>query len=259
MDASVLRIPIWREGRVALEHAALRRDPVLEGEGVPPGNGMPVLLIPGFLAGDPTLATMARWLKRMGYRPCRARMRINVDCTTRAVERLEAEAEELAARHGRKVAIVGQSRGGALARILAVRRPDLIEGIVTLGSPLLDHFRIHPLVRAQVLGLGLLGTLGVPGLFSHACGYGECCAESREHGLAPFPKKVGFVSIYSRSDGIVDWRSCLDPCAEHVEVHASHIGMAVSAPVFRAVGEALGALVAAQRRKAAPRRRAAAA
>ena len=58
---------------------------------------------------------------------------------------------------------------------------------------------------------------------------------------APFPSGIRYVSIYSRSDGIVDWRSCLDPAAEHVEVDASHIGMAVSVPVYRAVAAALAA------------------
>ncbi len=87
-----------------------------------------MLLIPGFMAGDPSLSTMAGWLKRLGYRPCRARMRINVDCTTRALERLEEELEQLVAQHGRKAHIVGQSRGGAMARALACRRPDLVAG-----------------------------------------------------------------------------------------------------------------------------------
>ena len=236
---SHLRIPIWREGRVALEHAALRRDAVLRGEGVPRGDGGPVLLIPGFLAGDPSLATMAGWLKRIGHRPCRARMRANVDCTTRALDRLEASAEELAERHGRPVAVVGQSRGGTMARGLAMRRPDLVGRIVTLGSPLVDQFAVHPLVRAQVTALGVLGTVGVPGLFGRGCGTGDCCAETREQAAQRFPADVGFVSVYSRTDGIVDWRACLDPDAEHVEVDASHIGMAVNAGVFRAVAEAL--------------------
>jgi pimeloyl-ACP methyl ester carboxylesterase len=236
-----LAIPIWREGRIALEHAALRRDPVLDGEGVPRGDGGPVLLVPGFLAGDPSMATMAGWLKRLGYRPCRAQMRVNVDCTARGLERLETSLASLAEEHGRKVTIVGQSRGGTMARLLAVRRPDLVEQIVTLGSPLTNQLAIHPVVRAQATALGVLGTLGVPGLFRYGCLYGDCCAEVREQATGPFPEDVGFVSVYSRSDGIVDWRSCLDPAADHVEVSASHIGMAVNAQVFRAVAGALAA------------------
>lgn len=262
--AATLRIPIWHESVIGLELAKLRRDPVLRGEDVPRGDGAPVLLIPGFLAGDPSLKTMALWLRRIGYRPCRARMKINVDCTTRAVERLEEELEGLVAEHGRKALIVGQSRGGNMARLLAVRRPDLVAGIVTLGSPLANHFAVHPLVRLHITVVGALGTIGVPGLFRYGCGYGDCCKDSRAHAEAPFPKGVGFVSVYSRRDGIVEWHSCLDPHAEHVEVDASHIGMAVSAGTYRAVAGALAGFASRRRRRpaaaaaaAAPARRAA--
>ena len=234
-----LGIPIWAEGRLALEHHALQRSAVLRGEGVVRGDGAPVLLIPGFLAGDPSLTTMARWLQRMGYRPCRALMRANVDCTERGLERLDQELVGHAERHGRQVTIVGQSRGGVMARLLAVRRPDLVEAIVTLGSPLTDQLALHPLVRAQITVVGALGTLGVPGLFGYDCLGGVCCARVRDQFHAPFPPGVGFTSVYSRSDGIVDWRACLDPAAEHVEVAASHIGMAVNAEVFEAVADAL--------------------
>lgn len=239
MPIGGLTIPIWREGLVGLEAARLRRDPVLRGEGVPHGDGAPVLLVPGFLAGDPSLRTMALWLRRIGHRPCRARMRINVDCTTRAVERLEEELAELAEAHGRKVLIVGQSRGGCMARLLAVRRPELVAGIVTLGSPLADPFAVHPLVRAQVTLVGLLGTLGVPGLFRHGCGHGDCCRDARAQAEAPFPRGVGFTSVYSRRDGIVDWRACLDPHADLVEVDATHVGMAVHAGSYREIARAL--------------------
>jgi pimeloyl-ACP methyl ester carboxylesterase len=234
-----LRIPIWREGRVPLEHAALLRNPVLRGEGVPRGDGGPVLLVPGFLAGDPSLGTMAGWLKRLGYRPSRARMRANVDCETRSLDRLEASLEALTERHGRKAAVVGQSRGGTMARGLALRRPDLVSTVVALGSPMTDQFAVHPLVRAQVTALGALGTFGVPGLIGRGCTHGACCEETRARLGEPFPEDVRFVSVYSRSDGIVDWRSCLDPAAEHVEVSSSHIGMAVHPDVFRAVARAL--------------------
>lgn len=236
---SAWQIPIWAEGRIAAERLALLRDPVLRGDGVARGDSRPVLLVPGFLAGDASLTPMARWLRDLGYWPARARMRVNVDCATRAVERLEGELEQLVQRHGRRAVVVGQSRGGSMARVLAVRRPDLLDGIVCLGSPLMDPLAVHPLVRAQVIAVGLLGSLGVPGLFSRECRDGDCCALTREQAQAPFPDGVRFVSLYSRSDGIVDWRTCLDPAAENVEVGGSHVGMAVNRSVFRAVGAAL--------------------
>lgn len=234
-----MAIPIWAEGRIAIEYAALQRDGVLRGEGVPRGDGRPVLLIPGFLAGDPSLGVMARWLRDLGYRPCRARMRLNVDCTTEALDRLEVELERLADRHGRTVTIVGQSRGGSMARLLAVRRPDLVAQVICLGSPLTDQLALHPFVRAQVTVLGLLGTIGVPGLFRTGCQYGACCEVSREQAAAPFPSGVDFVALYSRTDGIVDWRACLDPAARQIEVGGSHLGMSVNPRVFRVVADAL--------------------
>ena len=234
-----LRIPIWRESRVTLERAALQRDPVLRGDDVPHGDGGSVLLIPGFLAGDTSLGLMARWLRTIGHRPARARMWANVDCTTRSLGRLEDALDRLTDRDGGPVAIVGHSRGGALGRLLAVRRPDQVRRVVTLGTPMLDELAIHPLVRAQIVALGTLGTLGVPGLFSRTCGSGACCAGARDQARAPLAGGIDLVSVYSRSDGVVDWRACLAPEARHVEVDASHIGMAVNRHAYRAIAEAV--------------------
>jgi triacylglycerol lipase len=238
-----LRIPIWREGLVAFERAALMRDPVWRGDGVLHGDGAPVMLVPGFLAGDTSLGLMAQWLRRIGYRPCRAGIRANVDCTARALERLEGQAERFADRHGRSLTVVGQSRGGTMARILAVRRPDLVQGIVCLGSPLVDHLAVHPLVRAQVRAVALLGSLGVGGLFSYNCSEG-CCAEVNAQARAPMPDGVSFTAVYSRSDGVVDWRACLDPAARQVEVRSTHVGMAANPAVYAVVADALAGRLA---------------
>jgi triacylglycerol lipase len=250
-----LRIPIWLEARMPLEQLALRRrrSPARAAGrvGVAPGDGQPVLLIPGFLAGDLSLASLAARLRGLGYRPCRAQIRANVDCTERSLGRLERQLERQAERHGRRVWLVGHSRGGAMARILAVRRPDLVAGIVCLGSPLRDQLAIHPLVRAQVALVALLGSVGVPGLFSRGC-LGGCCAQAGRDLAAPFPAGVAFVSVYSRSDGVVDWRACLDPAAtHHHEVSSSHCGMAVNPAVFDVVAQALGSAGARARRGSA--------
>jgi pimeloyl-ACP methyl ester carboxylesterase len=243
--------PIWREGRLGLEVAALLRDPVFHGDGVPDAAGQPVLLIPGFLAGDDSLGLMTRWLRRTGHHTRKAGIRSNIDCSESAVKRLEERVEILAECREQKVAIVGQSRGGNFARVIAVRRPDLVSGIVALGSPQLDPLAIHPLVRVPVIAVGALGTLGAPGLFRHSCRNGHCCERFWDDMQADFPAGVGYVSIYSRSDGIVDWRSCLDPAAEHVEIQASHCGMAVSRQAYRATAESLERFRRDERRQAA--------
>lgn len=215
------------------------RDPVFHGEGVADGGRQPVLLIPGFLAGDPSLTTMTKWLRRTGHHTRKAGIRLNVACSGAAVSRLEERLEEFAAARG-PVTIIGQSRGGTFAKALAVRRPDLVSGIVTVGAPVVAPLAVHPLVRVQVLALGALGTLGAPGFFKHSCLAGDCCSRFSEELAGSVPDGVGYVALYSRSDGIVSWRSCLDPAAdEHVEVRASHCGMCLNAEAYRAIAAAL--------------------
>ena len=249
------RPPLWREARLGLEAAALLRDPVLRGHGMRDGRGRPVLLIPGFLAGDASLGPMAGWLKRAGYRPTRAGMRANVDCSGTLVPRLEERLERVVRDQGMRAVVIGQSRGGALAKVLAVRRPELVAGIVTLGSPQQAPLAVHPLVRLQLQAVGTLGSLGAPGLFRRSCMDGECCADFWEQLAGPLPAGVGFVAVYSKSDGIVDWRACLDPCAEEqVEIASSHLGMAVSPAGWRAVGAALDRFGRAEVRRRQPAR-----
>lgn len=256
--ARSVRPPLWREARLGLEAAALLRDPVLRGAGLRDGRGRPVMLIPGFLAGDASLGPMAAWLKRAGYRPARAGMRANVDCSGALVGKLEERLERVVREQGMRAVVIGQSRGGALAKVLAVRRPELVAGVVTLGSPQLAPLAVHPLVRVPLHAVGTLGSLGAPGLFRRSCLDGECCAEFWSDLAGPLPARVGLVAVYSRSDGIVDWRACLDPHAdEQVEIAASHLGMAVSPAAWKAIASALERFgrAEARRRPGAARRR----
>lgn len=232
--------PIWRESMLPAEAASLMLDPIFRGRGMPAGHGRPVLLVPGYLAGDASLSTMAGWLQRSGYRAERAGIRLNVGCGGATIARLEQRLEALSAAAGnRRVVLVGQSRGGAHARALAGRRPELISGVVTLGAPLVDPLMVHPLVRANVKLVGRLGTLGVPGLLQSRCRDGACCEPLRENLRTPLPDEVGYVSIFSRRDGIVDWHACLDEGAEHVEVDATHLGMGFHPATYREIASAL--------------------
>ncbi len=234
--------PLWREGRTALEVAALLRHPLYRRADPDAGAGRPVMLIPGFLAGDDTLALMARWLRRGGYDAFGAGMRANVGCAREALDDLAARLE---ARAEGPTAIVGHSHGGTLARSLAMRRPDLVSGVVTLGSPLVDHLAIHPVARGTVRMVGRLGSLGTRGLFRRECLAGECCREIHEARRRPFPPGVDFVTVFSRGDGVVAWQACLDPRARAVEVSATHLGMAANAAVYREIGQALASFAAA--------------
>jgi triacylglycerol lipase len=202
--------PVLDERRTVVEARTLLCHPVWRGTDLPRGDGLTVLLIPGFTVGDASLKLMSRWLGRMGYVTYRSKVHLNVDCTTATVDRLARRLELMAARGQRPVALVGQGLGGLLAKRVAIRRPDLVAGIVSLGSPHLASSGAHSSTACEPQGT--------------------------------FPPDVPFTSIYSRSDGRVDWRACLDPRAEAVEVQSSHVGMAVHPAVYRIVGERLASI-----------------
>ncbi len=202
-------------------------------------TGDPVILIPGFMAGDATLGAMSRTLRRRGFRTYRSHIRANVGCTLTAAAELESRIESIAIKRDSRVHIVGHSLGGMLARGLAVRRPDLISGIVTMGSPVLAPGAHHVLLTAGVDVLVRLSRAGVPGLMSEECVAGTCARQSFDESREPVPAGVSFTAIYSRRDAIVDWRACVDPEAHAVEVTSSHVGMAIDPRVMDVVTDAL--------------------
>jgi pimeloyl-ACP methyl ester carboxylesterase len=201
----------------------------------------PVVLVPGFMAGDASLGALARALREQGHRTYRSRIHANVGCTARATTELEARVEAVVARRGRRVTVVGHSLGGLLARSLAVRRPDLVAGIVTLGSPMLAPGAHHAALTRSLAALVRLSRAGVPGLMALECVAGDCARSSFDESRLPIPPEVAFTAVYSRRDGIVDWRACIDPLATAIEVRSSHLGMVIDPTAIRAVADAVAA------------------
>ncbi len=253
---------IWRESRTAGEAASLLTSSLWRGLGVPRSDGQPVLLIPGFMAGDNSLALMTQWLRRMGYRAHSSGITSNVECSEKSVQRLEQRVRELSDRYQREVAIIGHSRGGMFGRVIGVRNPDRVNHVITLGSPLvaaMDDF--HAVLRLQIRTLQRIQRLRGGALIGSSC---EDSWEAYKFGLDPVgcctdfwtdldddvPESVALTSIYSRSDGILHWRACIDPQARHVEVDSSHCGMAVNQKVYRTLGHLLPAQAAARARPA---------
>jgi pimeloyl-ACP methyl ester carboxylesterase len=256
------------------ELRALQRAGLLEEPRTNVGNGLAVLLIPGLLAPDRSLGLMARYLKRHGFTPRRAGIASNIDCSEREAGRLEQRLERACAETGKRVAIVGQSRGGVFGRALAVRRPDLVAAVIGLGSPLVDPLaNIHPFLHLQLELLARVGDRNVPRFASHSCldadmidqieemagrsrmsralarrlreiEPGDCCTRFWIDLRSPFPAEVSYLSIWSRLDGVVNPRACHDPAARLVEVRSSHCGMAWNRHVFRALLDELSGVAA---------------
>lgn len=228
--------PIWRE-LAALEALWSGRAAVPAPAST--GRGEPVLLIPGFLVGDATLHPLTSFLREAGHYPHSVGIGHNVDCSERSVARVTAVAEELAQRYARPITLLGHSRGGLFARVLARRRPELVSSVITLGSPHRDQLAVHPLVWASAATLATFGTVCRTGVLGWSCGASRCCAAFSQDVREPLPTGIGLLSIYSRQDGIVDWRACLDPAARQLEVASTHCGMVAHAPTLWAVAEAI--------------------
>jgi pimeloyl-ACP methyl ester carboxylesterase len=228
-------------GRYALRRLGPRprRDRTPYAGGGPRRDDPPVLLVPGFLAGDGTLALMQAALRHEGFRTYRSHIHANAGCTQTASLLLEQRVQAIATRRGSRVRIVGHSLGGMLGRGIAARRPDLVSGIVTLGSPVLAPGAHHVSLARGVDVLVRLSRAGVPGLMSEDCVGGDCARRSWDETRVELDPGVDFTAIYSRRDGIVDWRACIPTEARGVEVRASHIGMAVDPHVVDEVVAAL--------------------
>jgi pimeloyl-ACP methyl ester carboxylesterase len=208
------------------------------------GGGQGVLLIPGFGFGDRSLTLTSTWLRARGYRPTGARIGLNVGCTTQLITRLEHRLEAHAAATGRRVIVLGQSRGGWLGRLLASRRPDLVRALVMLASPVLDPLGAHPHAVRFARLLARFSALGVPGLLDEDCFTGDCFRTHSEALAAALPASVPALAVYSRLDGTVPWRLCLDRCAECVEVPSTHTGMGLTPGLYAALEPRLAAWAA---------------
>lgn len=230
-----------REVRWEAELARLLVDPIYYGRGVPHGDGMPVLTIPGFLAGDPSQWVLWDWLRRIGYSPHASGIRFNVGCSDRALERLDSRLERIHWDTGRKVALVGASRGGHFAKALAHRRPERVAAVVSLGSALDTPFDISIPTRAAVVAVREAHRRTTDRFARNGCLTTTCRCRFTRDFAGTFPKEVPLTSVYSKGDGVVWWESCVVPYANCVEVTGSHVGMGSNRKSYRVIAEALAA------------------
>jgi triacylglycerol lipase len=229
------------ELRWQLDAARLLTHPVLRGRGVPRGDGRPILLLPGFLAGDYTLATMALWLRRIGYRPAGVGFLTNTDCSERAMRRLEARAAGLVDAGGMRAAVIGHSRGAHLGKALAVRRPELVSHLIAMGGGLSRQMAISAPTAAAVALVRAWHSRTSDRRERRGCLTEHCRCSFTSDYSAPFPETVRLTSIYSKSDGVVRWQSCVVPYADNVEVRGTHVGLALNPQVYVAIAIALAA------------------
>lgn len=234
------QFPVWQEWMAGVELAFLQVSPVYWGYGVPHGDGSAVVLVPGFLGTDLYLTQLAIWLRRIGYQSCYSGIPLNADCPNLLIRRNLNDAILRANKSTEgKIHLIGHSLGGSLARAAAAQMPERVASVITLGAPLrgigarASVMNAADMVRRQILerhGRGVLPN----------CYTSKCTCEFFESLRGEFPKNVRQTAIYTKSDGILDWRVCQtgDPDVD-VEVSATHIGMVFSPLVYGVVARRL--------------------
>ena len=192
----------------------------------PRGEGASVFVLPGFGADGRSTWPLRRYLAALGHDARDWGFGANRGAVPESVEAMGERVRDVARETGRPVALVGWSLGGYIAREVARDWPDETRRVVTFGSP--------------VIG-GPKYTTAAPFFATRGWDLDEIEAEVARRKEVPL--RVPTTAIYSRNDGIVDWRACIDDEAggpiEHVEVEATHLGLGFSADVFRLVARRL--------------------
>jgi pimeloyl-ACP methyl ester carboxylesterase len=220
------RLRFWCEGRVVLELAtlpfwlpALRR--------LPRGDGHPVLVLPGFLAGARSTGLLRWFLADRGYAPVAWRLGLNLGWYDVLGEAMNAHVRELHSRAGRRVSLVGWSLGGVYAREIARQLPDLVRQVITLGSPFRGRGTGHRAGRLYASIAGERPEDVDPELL-----------ERLEH-----PPPVPCTAIYSPSDGVVSARAASESLehdrVENVAVHGSHFGLGANPGAWVTIADRL--------------------
>ena len=190
---------------------------------VPFGDGHPVIVLPAFLCSDTMNRGFREWLTALGYQVEGWGAGVNLGPRARAVAAVDAILRRCTEESGRKASLVGYSLGGVLARALANAYPDRVRRVITVcspfrlptASPLEPFYRaLRPLHNGQHLMLERLSA----------------------------PPPVPTTAIYSRKDGVVAWRSCVDAPEvnrENIAVEGAHTTMLVNPKTLRVIAERL--------------------
>lgn len=191
----------------------------------PRGRGEPVLVLPGYGAGDGSTLVLQSYLRLLGYKVRglggRKNSRDVPELLTRVLKRLV----RFSRKAQQEVRIVGWSLGGYLAREAARERPDLVRQVITLGTPVVGGPKYTVAAHSyRRRGIDMEAI--------------EAQIQMRNRVSLTTP----VTAIYTRLDRVVAWEACIDnDCAnvEHIEVVTTHFGLGFSPEVYRIIAERL--------------------
>jgi pimeloyl-ACP methyl ester carboxylesterase len=218
------RSGLFREARVLLELPRLLLCfPDLARQ--PRGHGQPIVIIPGYGAGDRSTTLLQLYLRFLGYQVYGWGIGRNTGDTAELLPRILKQLISLSRSTGQQLSIIGWSLGGYLAREAARDRPDLVRHVITLGTPVIGGPKYTAAARAYR---------------RHGFDVEALAAEVELRKQVRLRTPV--TAIYSRADGIVAWEACIDRFAanvDHIEVTTSHLGFGFSADVYKVIAQQL--------------------
>jgi pimeloyl-ACP methyl ester carboxylesterase len=181
------------------------------------------ILLPGFGAGPRSMRIMESFLRRRGHRASDWGLGLNTGDVKKLRAKLKHVVEESMASHGEPVVLVGWSLGGYIAREYAREHPGDVRKVVTLGSPVIGGPRYTSTAARY-----------------RSQGFDLAQIERDVANRYATPLRVPVVAIYSKRDGIVAWRACIDQWSPHVrniEVSATHFGLVLAPRVLAIVAD----------------------
>lgn len=257
-DPEHIALPLWRESFTGMEYLRLKTSKVYYGYGVPQGQGEPVVIVPGFMGSDFYLVELYLWLRRIGYQPYFSRIGHNAKCPDVLTQRLIHTVGRAYRKSGnRRVHLIGHSLGGVFARGAASGAPDQVASVITLASPF-RGLRVNGLIQRTielVRARMRFTRRGRMGCYTAAC---TCGFTAMMRG--DFPAHIPQTCLYTKTDGIVDWTSCLNDNPDtDIEIQGTHIGVVWNADAYKIIANRLRAAEAFLAEAQATRRKQAAA
>lgn len=193
----------------------------------PKGDGHPVIVFPGLSASDGSTLALRGYLQSLEYSVSGWNQGYNFGPRAGILETATRQLADTFAASGQKVSLIGWSLGGIYARELAKSLPDAVRCVITLGTPFSGSHRSTHAWKLFELTSGRDIAMEASGMDLPAA--------------PPVPTS----SIFSRTDGVVSWRSSIqrqdrkNPNTENIEVFASHLGLGLNPTVWWAVADRL--------------------
>lgn len=212
----------------------------------PPGDGHPVLVIPGYGANDQMMQPLRAFLQALGYEALPWNQGLNFRFTRITAldqinafreemqQKLAGEIRQVVEQSGEKVSLVGWSLGGVYAHSLGIQYPDMIRKVITLGAPFGDP--------RDTAAWNLLKRIHRSDTDDDSHDFSGWSSHLQQDDPAEESNPPEVYVLFSEQDGIVSPKAArlADlPHIRHISVKSSHMGFAYNPAAYRAIAHCL--------------------